>query len=205
MIRYTAIAIILAVLFGALLSGCGENPATNEEMVVPEPDTVSELDADAGVTTEASDSGAMAPDFTLKKVGGGEVSLSDYEGRILVLDFWATWCGACVEELPEYQEMYEQWDHEKVDYLGVSLDSDIGTIEAWLTGHPELTLPIALGTDEMLDEYLPKRTIPAARVIGPDGRLRYELGPGPSADQVRDAVKLLLEEMESGSAEAGGA
>ncbi len=141
-----------------------------------------------------------APEFALQTAGGGTASLSDYEGKVLILDFWATWCTGCVEDLPEYQAMYDAWDHERVEYLGVSLDSSIEVVEAFMESREELSLPMALGDDEMIDAYLGRRrTIPAVRVIDGEGMIRHEFGPGPSANQVGAAVERLLAEVESGS------
>ena len=139
--------------------------------------------------------GEPAADFTLPLVGGGEASLGDYAGKVLVIDFWATWCGACVAELPDYQEMYDAWDHDRVEYLAVSLDTDLGVIDAWLEGRPELSLPMALGTEEMLDAYLGgRRTIPAQRVIGPEGTIVAEFGPQAEPADIAAAVDALLED-----------
>ncbi|MGC9320096.1 MAG: peroxiredoxin family protein, partial [Armatimonadota bacterium] len=147
--------------------------------------------------TGPSGSAEIAPDFTLPLAGGGEVSLSDYEGKILVLDFWATNCAACVEELPEYQEMYESWDHERVEFLGVSLDGSVEMVEAFMDAREDLVLPMAVGSNEMLQAYLGETwSIPAARVIGPEGTIAYEFGPGPSAAKVERAVTRLLGEGE---------
>ncbi|MGD9495564.1 MAG: peroxiredoxin family protein [Armatimonadota bacterium] len=143
-----------------------------------------------------------APQFTLKTPGGGEVSLSDYAGKVLVLDFWSTSCTACIEELPEYQRMYDSWDHDRVEYLGVSLDTSIGVVEGFLAKRRDLSLPMALGDEQMLDAYLgARRTIPAARVIDAEGMLRYEPPPGKSAAKVAAAVERLLAKDEAGASE----
>jgi peroxiredoxin len=65
--------------------------------------------------------GDTAVDFTLPRLGGGEVNLSDFKGKPVFLDFWATWCGPCVEEAPALGELYKQYG-EDVQMLGISLD-----------------------------------------------------------------------------------
>jgi len=148
-----------------------------------------------------------APAFTLKTPGGGEVTLADYEGKILILDFWAKSCTACIEEMPEFLRMYEDWDHDRVEYLAVSLDTSIAVVEKFREDHPDLDLPMALADNQMLQDYLGARlAIPQARVIGPDGLIRYKFGPGPSAAQVGVAVEALLAEVDTRdeAAEAGG-
>ncbi|MEA3403589.1 MAG: peroxiredoxin family protein [Armatimonadota bacterium] len=189
MTRHGFTAIALALALAVLLVGCGDQsasrPATSAR-AAPEQ------------ATEDPEAAQTAPEFSLPLAGGGEVSLSDYEGKILVLDFWATNCAGCVEELPEFQEMYESWDHDKLECLGVSLDGSVGMVEAFLETRDDLTLPMAVGSPEMLEAYLGETwSIPAARVIGPEGTIAYEFGPGRSAAKVERAVAELLAEGES--------
>lgn len=176
-----------------LVAGCGDAPMVEDTVQMPDTDIAPE--DEAGPEISEIEPGKQAPDFTAPLVGGGEVSLSDYEGRVLVLDFWATWCGACVDELPEYQALYEQWDQDEVAYIAMSADGDMSTVEAFLEGHPDWTMPFALPSDEMLDAYLPMRTLPASRVIDGDGVIRYEF-KGAAADKVAEAVKRLQAEGE---------
>ncbi|MFP4249253.1 MAG: TlpA family protein disulfide reductase [Armatimonadota bacterium] len=187
----TTIAAVLTVGALLLLAGCGEEQAVRDTVQIPETDEAWE--ADEAPEIEEAEPGKEAPDFTVPLVDGDEVSLSDYEGKILVLDFWATWCTACVAEFPEYQELYERWDQDEVEYLGLSADGDMSTVEAFLQGQPDLTLPMALADDELLEEYLPTRTLPSSRVIDGDGIVRYEF-KGPATDEVAEAVRRLLEE-----------
>jgi len=137
-----------------------------------------------------------APDFELPRAGGGTARLSDYKGKILVLDFWNTRCLGCIEELPKYQELYDSWDRSKVEYLGMSLDSKIEVVEAFVK-RKGLTLPMALCDAATTKAYLGEPIIiPQARVIDQEGRVRYDPGPGPAAEQVEQAVAELLAEAE---------
>ncbi len=184
-----------ALVTAALLVGCPNEG--RDVAVAPEA-----IDSPPAEVTESIELPEMeptpAPDFTLEAPGGTQVSLEDFRGKILVLDFWATWCSGCIKEMPKYQELYQSWDHDRVAYLGVSLDSSIEVVEAFLERRDDLSLPMALGDEAMLDAYLgERRTIPAARIIDADGMLRYKFGPGPSADKVRVAVERLLAEAES--------
>ncbi len=191
------VVLLVAIAAALALAGCSDRQAGGGEVEVLRP----EGGPEPGGVVEIEEAEARpAPEFTLAAAGGGEVSLSDYAGKALILDFWATSCTGCVEELPEFQALYDSWDHEKVEYLGVSLDSSIEVVEAFMASREELSLPMALGDDAMIDAYLGRRrTIPAARVIDGEGMIRYEFGPGPSTDQVGAAVERLLAEVESGS------
>ena len=176
--------LLVVLVVPLLIAGC---PETIYEEDMPEPP---EAPAPLAEPEEA-------PDFTVPLAHDGEASLADYEGKILVLDFWATWCTSCVRELPDYQELYEMWDQDEVEYLGMSLDSDMAVIEAFLEQRDDLTLPMALTPEETVDAYLgTRRTLPSSRVIDRDGMIRYEF-TGPASEQVRFAVEALLEETEA--------
>jgi len=191
-LAYTMMALAVTAM---LVAGCGESPMVEDTVQMPDTDVAQ--DDEAGPEISEIEPGKEAPDFTAPLVGGGEASLSDYEGKILVLDFWATWCAACVDELPEFQELYEQWDEDEVAYIAMSADGDMSVVEAFLEGHPDWTMPFALPSDEVLDAYLPTRTLPASRVIDGEGIVRYEF-KGAAADKVAEAVKRLQAEGEDG-------
>lgn len=73
-------------------------------------------------------SGAPAPDFTLPSPDGNEIKLSDFRGKYLLLDFWASWCGPCLREVPNVKKVYDAYHDKGFEILGVSLDEDA---EAW--------------------------------------------------------------------------
>jgi|LSQX01.2.fsa_nt_gb thiol-disulfide isomerase/thioredoxin len=184
MVRMLTVALVAAAL---ALACCPEETPVADETgeVVPPVEEAPEI--------KEVESPAAAPDFTVPLVSGGEVKLGDYQGKILVLDFWATWCVGCVEELPDYQALYEGWDSENVAYIGMSLDGDASTVAAFLEGRPEITLPMAIAPPEVVDAYIPRRTLPSSRVIDASGALRYEF-TGPGAEKVGAAVEALLAE-----------
>lgn len=190
----TALLIGLTVVATLALAGC---PSRGLAEGPPGVTDVGTGEAAEQVPVEEADP-QPAPDFALKAPGGAQVTLADYEGKILVLDFWATNCTGCIEEMPEFRAMYEDWDHERVEYLAVSLDTSIEVVEKFREDRPDLDLPMALADNQMLQDYLGARlAIPQSRVIGPDGLIRYKFGPGPSAAQVGVAVTALLAEADT--------
>ena len=66
--------------------------------------------------------GEKAPGFTLPDLNGMEISLSDYEGKVLLLNFWATWCPPCRMEIPYFNDFYKKYNNKGFEVLGVSLD-----------------------------------------------------------------------------------
>jgi len=80
---------------------------------------------DQELTSEAHAKGLKtAPDFNLKKFGGGMAKLSDYRGKVVILDFWATWCPPCRKEIPDFVELQKEFGDKGLIMLGISLDQN---------------------------------------------------------------------------------
>jgi len=184
--------LVTAVMVAAVLGGCPKQ-STYGGGPVPPPVDGPEIESPPVEITPVE--ATPAPDFTLPAAGGGEVRLADYRGKVLVLDFWATFCTGCVKALPAYQALVDSWDPERVAYLGISLDDSVGQIEAFLQTRPELKLPMALGSEEVVQDYLGgRRTLPSARVIDADGMIRYAFSTDEQPARVKAAVAALLTE-----------
>lgn len=115
--------------------------------------------------------GTEAPDFTLKTLDGQEVNLSDYRGKKVMLNFWATWCAPCEAEMPEMQEYYEKHKDENIEILAVNIDP-LNDVKGFVNKHgltfPILLDPIVTGQMEVNEIY---RTvvIPTTYVIDEKG------------------------------------
>lgn len=83
--------------------------------------------------------GDLAPDFEVGEISGKTVSLSDYQGKVVLVDFWATWCGPCIQELPNVIAAYEKYHPKGFEIVGVSLDESKKDLKKFLKAHPKMT------------------------------------------------------------------
>jgi peroxiredoxin len=119
--------------------------------------------------------GQQAPEFTQNDVDGKPVRLSDFKGKYVLLDFWASWCGPCRTENPWVKHMYERYKDKNFTVLGVSLDNP-GQKAAWLKAIADDGLTwtnvsdLKGGQNEVAQQYL-VQAIPASFLIGPDGKI----------------------------------
>ncbi len=135
--------------------------------------------------------GTAAADFTLQDLNGKSVRLSDYRGKVVILDFWATWCPPCRASIPGLEKIYKAYKDKGLVILAVSLDQGEWDSVKSFGSEYGITYTILKGDDEVSDKYQ-VRTIPMLLVINKEGRItkRY-LGFGNDED-LENNVKAIL-------------
>ena len=122
-----------------------------------------------------------APAFELPDINGGKVSLASLKGKVVVLDFWATWCGPCIREIPEYAEFWRKNQLRGIEVVGVVVDSgEPQEIQDFIR---EYRIPYrqVLGDDKIQSEYGVNQGYPTTFVIDRQGLIRWKgLGSPPS-------------------------
>jgi thiol-disulfide isomerase/thioredoxin len=109
------------------------------------------------------------PEFSLKAPGGKTISIADFKGKYVFLNFWATWCPPCREEMPSMEELYAKFGKGKFAILAVSVREDPKTVDGFLKTN-KYTFPIALDPDGAVSSMFVGRGIPTTYIIDPQGR-----------------------------------
>jgi thiol-disulfide isomerase/thioredoxin len=131
-------------------------------------------------------------DFTMKDVDGNMVSLSSYKGKVVLLNFWATWCGPCKAEIPGFVRLQEKYRDDLV-IVGYSVDDTAAKAKAYAAEY-KMNYPILLGEgrEDVQDAYGPIWGIPASFVISKDGKVcKKHLGIAPEAVFEKEVVALM--------------
>lgn len=152
----------------SFLAACG----SPEENTQPQPDTPAQTEDDLPAEEDPYSYGILnagdtAPDFTVSLADGTEFSLSAQQGKIVLLNFWATWCGPCVREMPAFEKLQEEYG-EDVAILAVNCMEDAGIVDAFLeeTGY---TFPVAYDAEGSVIMKYPSQGIPYTLIIDAEG------------------------------------
>jgi len=113
----------------------------------------------------------LAPDFTLKALDGTPLKLSDYRGKVILLDFWATWCAPCQEEIPRFVEWQSKYRDRGLQVIGLSMDDSPESVQKF-SREFRMNYPIALGTQDVASKYGGIFGLPVNIVIGRDGKIK---------------------------------
>ena len=138
--------------------------------------------------------GGATPPLALQDLHGRTHRLADYRGKVVLVNFWATWCEPCREEMPSIERLRQSLAGKPFEVLAVNIGEPLGRIERFLEKMP-LGFPMLLDRDTGAAKAWKARVVPATFLVGPDGRIRYahygELDW--SSEPVRKRVAELLE------------
>ena len=114
----------------------------------------------------------VAPAFELKDSEGRAVQLADYKGKVVLLNFWATWCGPCKVEIPHFVEFQEKYGSKGLQIVGISVDDTVDKLTPYVKDM-SMNYPVlqGLGHDDVQDAYGPILGIPVSVMISRDGKV----------------------------------
>ncbi len=144
------------------------------------------------VTPEAITKGeSIAPDFSLANANGGTIKLSDFKGKVVILDFWATWCPPCRKGIPDLIELKNQYG-DKIAIIGISVDTDSKEEVVPFIQKMGINYPIAYSSPEVVQSFGGIDAIPTSFVVDKEGKIvDMHVGLVPKADFISVIDKLL--------------
>ena len=144
-----------ALLVGCFISGCSREPRIPPSAQAVQPDGKRKA----------------APDFDLKDEYGKSVRLSDYRGKVVLLDFWATWCGPCRIEIPWFSELERQNKNKGFAVLGVAMDDEGWKVIKPFVSELKINYRVLLGNDQASHDYGGLEALPTTFLIDRDGKI----------------------------------
>ena len=158
------------------------------------------LPAKAPADLTAANSRKTASDFALSDSKGAAVKLSDYKGRVVLLDFWATWCTGCKVEIPWYMEFQNKYKEAGLSVVGVSMDEDgWKSVKPFLVEHP-MNYSVVVGNADLAKLYSVD-SMPMTLLIDRDGKIAASHVGMVEKDAFEREIQILLKE--SASKKAG--
>jgi peroxiredoxin len=171
-------AALAAVLSSGLEFGCSQARNQASEAKAPAAAEKSEV--------------KTAADFNLKDSTGADIKLADYKGKVVLLNFWATWCGPCKVEIPWFVEFSKAYKERGLVVVGVSMDDD-----GWKSVKPyiaekKLNYPIVLGTDDLEKRYGGVDSLPTTFMIDRNGKIAFSHSGLEGKDTYEKEIQTLL-------------
>jgi thiol-disulfide isomerase/thioredoxin len=120
---------------------------------------------------EKKPASGLAPDFTLKTLDGQEITLSQLKGKVVLLDFWATWCGPCRESTPHLIQLYKTHEKDGFELIGMSVDKGDDRVVRNFVHSMDIPYPIVIAPEELVKDYR-VTGIPTTFLIDKEGKIR---------------------------------
>jgi cytochrome c biogenesis protein CcmG/thiol:disulfide interchange protein DsbE len=186
------------------------NTAVKEQTATPAAEAAAEVTPTPVVPAAAPTGGAyvaevtnvekgagdkVAPNFSWKGSDGKEHSLKEYRGKVVMLNFWATWCPPCRRELPDIIGLHKTLDPSKVAFIGVNVSEQAPegtTIPAFVgkfASDKGITYPLVVANDDLAAAYGGINAVPTTFIISPDGKITDQFVGGRDGETFRKAIE----------------
>jgi cytochrome c-type biogenesis protein len=191
------------VVSGVMLITIGLLIATNKVAMInawlvswlPNPEAAIKLEGSGAQTLPPLEAASVvpAPEIELKNMAGALLRLSDLRGRVVFLNFWATWCVPCRTEIPEINAMHRDLQAQGLTVVGASWNDSVSDIQQFQQEIP-VDYPILLDAETIGDKFGGVQSFPTTFIIDRTGRIRYKVSGQRNRETFEAAVKLLLDE-----------
>jgi peroxiredoxin len=179
-------AAVAAVALGGTLGSCTREGGPSAVQLKPEADR------------------NTAPDFTLEDANGQPVTLSDFRGKVVLLNFWATWCTPCRIEIPWFVDMEREFKDEGFAVIGISMDEDGWDAVKPFMSDMKVNYRMVLGTEELAQLYSGVQALPTSFIIDRDGRIATSHAGIVSRKTFEEEIRALLDKDSTASAAIDG-
>jgi len=156
-------------------------------------DESSSTSESTGDPDDAKATGKMAPmQYTLKDMNGADVNLASFKGKVVLINFWATWCGPCRAEIPSLVELQDKY-RDDLTILGISIDDPADKLKPYAAEF-KMNYPVLVGNghQDMQDAFGPLYGIPVSVIVGRDGRIAKKHSGIATKEQFEREIKALL-------------
>jgi len=136
--------------------------------------------------------GKKAPAWELIDLNGKPVNSEKYQGKVIVLNFWATWCPPCRAEMPDFMKLHKAFKDKGVTFLGISLDTGLGPVKRYVRTE-KVNYPILMGNSKMVADYGNFSAIPQTFVIDSEGRINKQFMGLVKFDKLEKVILSLID------------
>ena len=136
-----------------------------------------------------------APDFTLKSLDGSNLRLEEYRGQVVLINFWASWCGPCRQEMPLLDRLHQRYEDTGFAVLGVNVEGEVGPARD-IVDKTKVSFPVLIDTGQQVSERYNLEAMPSTIVVDRDGVVRYihrGYKPGDESKYVQVVKELIRE------------
>jgi len=149
----------------------------------------------ASLSASAVEQGKAAPDFTLKSLTGTNLKLSEMTGNVVLINFWASWCGPCREEMPLLNALHKKYEPLGFSVLGINVEENVDAARGFMKDFP-VDFPVLLDNTNQVSQRYQVIAMPTTVVVDRDGNIRYLHQGYKSGDEAKyqKMVKTLVRE-----------
>lgn len=187
--RLPVIKSYLSILALFLLASCG-----NEEARAPAADPALEQFTEAGRRAELN---IPLPEFSEAALDGTTLHSESLKGKLTIVNFWATWCGPCIIEIPDLVTLYDEWSERPFEIIGVSMDPEGFELVEPFAADYQMTYPIIIDEGALAEAFGGVYALPTTFLVDASGTVVYRfIGLFPF-EEMRESMQELLEEAEN--------